>query len=204
MNYNNMSKEKLIEILIQKDNMLEKLRAENEELNYWANIDAMTGVLNKKSGLEVLEREFELSNNSMDNLVICFIDVDGLKIVNDTFGHKEGDKLLINITKILKESIRKTDFVIRMGGDEFLVVFPQMTIKEVNNVLERVLVLLDEINNANEKYNLSISYGFYQYERETKKELTINELIKRADAEMYKMKREKRRNYTKNVEKYKC
>lgn len=199
-----MSKEKLIEILIQKDNMLEKLRAENEELNYWANIDAMTGVLNKKSGLEVLEREFELSNNSMDNLVICFIDVDGLKIVNDTFGHKEGDKLLINITKILKESIRKTDFVIRMGGDEFLVVFPQMTIKEVNNVLERVLVLLDEINNANEKYNLSISYGFYQYERETKKELTINELIKRADAEMYKMKREKRRNYTKNVEKYKC
>lgn len=204
MNYNNMSKEKLIEILIQKDNMLEKLRAENEELNYWANIDAMTGVLNKKSGLEVLEREFELSNNSMDNLVICFIDVDGLKIVNDTFGHKEGDKLLINITKILKESIRKTDFVIRMGGDEFLVVFPQMTIKEVNNVLERVLVLLDEINNANEKYNLSISYGFYQYERETKKELTINELIKRADEEMYKMKREKRRNYTKNVEKYKC
>lgn len=204
MNYNNMSKEKLIEILIQKDNMLEKLRAENEELNYWANIDAMTGVLNKKSGLEVLEREFELSNNSRDNLVICFIDVDGLKIVNDTFGHKEGDKLLINITKILKESIRKTDFVIRMGGDEFLVVFPQMTIKEVNNVLERVLVLLDEINNANEKYNLSISYGFYQYERETKKELTINELIKRADAEMYKMKREKRRNYTKNVEKYKC
>lgn len=199
-----MSKEKLIEILIQKDNMLEKLRAENEELNYWANIDAMTGVLNKKSGLEVLEREFELSNNSMDNLVICFIDVDGLKIVNDTFGHKEGDKLLINITKILKESIRKTDFVIRMGGDEFLVVFPQMTIKEVNNVLERVLVLLDEINNANEKYNLSISYGFYQYERETKKELTINELIKRADEEMYKMKREKRRNYTKNVEKYKC
>lgn len=184
--------------------MLEKLRAENEELNYWANIDAMTGVLNKKSGLEVLEREFELSNNSRDNLVICFIDVDGLKIVNDTFGHKEGDKLLINITKILKESIRKTDFVIRMGGDEFLVVFPQMTIKEVNNVLERVLVLLDEINNANEKYNLSISYGFYQYERETKKELTINELIKRADAEMYKMKREKRRNYTKNVEKYKC
>lgn len=199
-----MSKKKLIEILIQKDNMLEKLRAENEELNYWANIDAMTGVLNKKSGLEVLEREFELSNNSRDNLVICFIDVDGLKIVNDTFGHKEGDKLLINITKILKESIRKTDFVIRMGGDEFLVVFPQMTIKEVNNVLERVLVLLDEINNANEKYNLSISYGFYQYERETKKELTINELIKRADAEMYKMKREKRRNYTKNVEKYKC
>lgn len=199
-----MSKEKLIEILIQKDNMLEKLRAENEELNYWANIDAMTGVLNKKSGLEVLEREFELSNNSRDNLVICFIDVDGLKIVNDTFGHKEGDKLLINITKILKESIRKTDFVIRMGGDEFLVVFPQMTIKEVNNVLERVLVLLDEINNANEKYNLSISYGFYQYERETRKELTINELIKRADAEMYKMKREKRRNYTKNVEKYKC
>jgi len=202
VSYNNISKERLIEILIQKDDILQELRVENKKLNYWANIDAMTGVLNKKSGLETLEKELKLPNNNNDNLVICFIDVDGLKIVNDNLGHEEGDKLLINVTKILKESIRKTDFVIRMGGDEFLIVFPGTTMKEVNKAWARVLRSLDEINKNNEKYNLSISYGFYEYGKEVGKELTINELIKGADVEMYKMKRERRRNYAENVEKY--
>lgn len=201
MNYDNMSKEKIIEILIQKDDMLRKLWEENKKLNYLASIDAMTGALNRKSGLELLEREFKLLNINNENLVICFVDVDGLKIINDTFGHEEGDKLLINATKILKESIRKTDFVIRMGGDEFLVVFPETSMKEANKVWGRILKSVEEINKDNEKYNLSLSYGFYEYSKETEKKLTINELIKRADMEMYKVKRKRRRNFGINVEK---
>lgn len=201
MNYDNMSKEKIIEILIQKDDMLRKLWEENKKLNYLASIDAMTGALNRKSGLELLEREFKLLNINNENLVICFVDVDGLKIINDTFGHEEGDKLLINATKILKESIRKTDFVIRMGGDEFLVVFPETSMKEANKVWGRILKSVEEINKDNEKYNLSLSYGFYEYSKETEKKLTINELIKRADIEMYKVKRKRRRNFGINVEK---
>ncbi|WP_434799205.1 GGDEF domain-containing protein [Terrisporobacter vanillatitrophus] len=201
MNYDNMNREKLIEILIHKEDMLQKLWLENKKLNYFASIDAMTGVLNKKSGLELLEREFKLSNSNDKNMVICFIDVDGLKIINDTFGHEEGDKLLISTAKILKESIRKTDFVIRMGGDEFLVVFPKTTMKEVNTVWGRILKLVEEINKNNEKYNLSFSYGFYEYGKETEKNLTSKELIKRADTEMYRIKRGKKRNYAINVEK---
>lgn len=187
-----MNKENLIELLIQKDELLQKLWLENKNLNYLASIDVMTGVLNRKSGLELLEREFKLSNINNENLVICFIDVDGLKIINDTFGHEEGDKLLISAAQILKESIRKTDFVIRMGGDEFLVVFPETSIKEVNKLQERILKLIEEINKNNEKYNLSLSCGFYEYSKKTEKKLTINELIKSADKEMYKVKREKR------------
>lgn len=196
-----MNKEKIIEILIQKDDMLRKLWLENKKLNYLASTDAMTGVLNRKSGLEMLEREFKLSNINNKNLVICFVDVDGLKIINDTFGHEEGDKLLMSAAKILKESIRKTDFVIRMGGDEFLVVFPETTMKEANKVWGRILKLVEEINKNNEKYNLSLSSGFYEYTKETEKKLTINELIKKADVEMYKVKRERRRIYAINVEK---
>lgn len=193
MSYNNISKETLIEILIQKDDMLEELRLENEKLSYLASIDGMTGVLNKKSGLGFLEREFKLSQSNNKNLVVCFIDVDGLKTINDSFGHGEGDKLLMCIAKILKEGIRKTDFVIRMGGDEFLIVFPGTTMKEVNKAWGRVLRSLDEINKNNEKYNLSISYGFYEYIKKMEEKLSTSEIIKNADIEMYKMKREKRR-----------
>lgn len=193
MSYNNISKERLIEILIQKDDMLEELRLENKKLSYLASIDGMTGVLNKKSGLGFLEREFKLSQSNNKNLVVCFIDVDGLKTINDNFGHGEGDKLLTCIAKILKEGIRKTDFVIRMGGDEFLIVFPGTTMKEVNKAWGRVLRSLDENNKNNEKYNLSISYGFYEYIKKMEVKLSTSEIIKNADIEMYKMKREKRR-----------
>ncbi|MGN9163022.1 GGDEF domain-containing protein [Clostridium sulfidigenes] len=193
MSYNNVSKERLIEILIQKDDMLEELRLENKKLSYLANIDGMTGVLNKKSGLGFLEREFKLSQSNNKNLVVCFIDVDGLKTINDNFGHGEGDKLLTCIAKILKEGIRKTDFVIRMGGDEFLIVFPETTMQEVNKVWERILKLVEKINGNYEKYNLSISYGFYEYIKKMEEKLSTSEIIKNADIEMYKMKREKRR-----------
>lgn len=201
MNYDNMNREKLIEMLIHKEDMLQKLLLENKNLNHFASIDAMTGALNKKSGLELLEREFKLSNSNDKNMVICFVDVDGLKIINDTFGHEEGDKLLISTSKLLKESIRKTDFVIRMGGDEFLVIFPKATMKEVRIVWERVIKLIEEINKNNKKYNLSLSYGFYEYSKKTEKKLTSNEIIKMADKEMYKIKRRKKKNYAMNVEK---
>lgn len=190
-----MDKEKLIEILIEKDNLLRELRLKNKKLNYIASIDAMTGVLNRKSGLELLEREFNFSNIINRNMVVCFVDVDKLKYINDTFGHEEGDKLLINLASILKNSIRKTDFVIRMGGDEFLIVFPQTTMKDANKVWYRILKMVEESNEANEKYNLSLSYGFYEYGKEIENKLTINDLIRRADIEMYKIKSVKKEDF---------
>lgn len=201
MNYYNMNRKKLVEILIQKDEMLQKLRLENKKLNYLVSTDSMTGVLNRKSGLGLLERELKLAKDIDKNLIISFIDVDGLKIINDTFGHEQGDKLLISVAEILKKSIRKTDFAIRMGGDEFLVVFPKTTMKEVNTVWGRIIKLVEESNKNNEKYNLSLSYGIYEYSKETEKKLTSKELIKMADTEMYRIKRGKKRNYAINVEK---
>lgn len=188
MYYDNIDKEKLIKILMEKDKKILRLQLQNKKLNYLASIDAMTGVLNRKSGLELLGKEFILSNTNNGTMVVCFIDVDKLKYINDTFGHEEGDKLLKNAALILKNSIRKTDFVIRMGGDEFLVVFPQTTMKEANKVWYRILKTVEEINESNEKYNLSLSYGFYEYRKDKGKKLNVNELIRRADLEMYKIK----------------
>lgn len=193
-----MDKETLIKILKDRDIMLKNLYLEKEKLNYYASTDAMTGALNRRSGLELLNRELNLSKINDKNFVVCFVDVDRLKVINDTFGHEEGDKSLISIAKILRESIRKTDFIIRMGGDEFLIVFSQTTVKETNKVLRRICRRLEKINKSNDNYNLSLSYGFYEYNKKMQREVSINDLIKRADSEMYKKKMQKRRNF-KNI-----
>ncbi|HDK7156405.1 TPA: diguanylate cyclase [Clostridium botulinum] len=195
MNYKNMDKEELIKILIQKDEILKRLYLEKEKLNYYAGTDAMTGTLNRRSGLSLLNKELNLSKNNSKNLVVCFIDVDKLKRINDAFGHEEGDKVLIKVAKTLKESVRKTDFVIRMGGDEFLIVFPETTMKEANKVWYRISRRVEDLNKYSHNYNLSLSYGFYEYSKETQKKICINDLIKKADAEMYKEKLKKRRNF---------
>lgn len=120
-NYSNT--ERLIEIIKEKDNEIQKLQEERRKLKYYASIDDMTGVLNRRAGLELLNKQFESTKEIKEKMVICYIDVDNLKMINDTFGHNEGDELLISMTKIMKESIRKDDFLIRIGGDEFLAVF---------------------------------------------------------------------------------
>lgn len=195
MDYEDMDKETLIKTLREKDVVLKRLCLEKEKLNYYANIDVMTGVLNRRAGLELLDKEFSLSKINDKNLVACFIDVDRLKIINDTFGHEEGDKLLINVGKILKESIRKTDFVIRMGGDEFLIVFPETTMREVNKVWYRIYKGIKETNENNGNYNFSLSCGFCEYGEKVQNEMSVTDLIEKADAEMYKKKLKKSRNF---------
>lgn len=188
-----MDKEKLIKILVQKDHMLKRLYLEKEKLNYYANMDVMTGVFNRRAGLELLNKEFNLSRKNEKNIVVCFIDVDRLKIINDTFGHEEGDKTLINAAKVLRESIRKTDFIIRMGGEEFLIAFPKTVMKEVNKIWYEVCKKVDKVNENNDNHNLSFSYGFYECSQEMIHKLSINDLIRNADQEMYKNKIKKRK-----------
>lgn len=197
MNYKDMDKETLIKILSQKDDMLKRVCLEKEKLNYYASTDVMTGALNRRAGLELLGKEVNNSKINGKNMVVCFVDVDRLKLINDTFGHGEGDKVLISVSKILRESITKTDFVIRMGGDEFLVVFPETTMKEVNKAWYKICRRVEVSNTRSDNYNLSLSYGFYEYSQDMKNTMSINELIGKADAEMYK---NKTKNKMKNKE----
>lgn len=197
MNYKDMDKETLIKILSQKDDMLKRVCLEKEKLNYYASTDVMTGALNRRVGLELLGKEVNNSKINGKNMVVCFVDVDRLKLINDTFGHGEGDKVLISVSKILRESITKTDFVIRMGGDEFLVVFPETTMKEVNKAWYKICRRVEVSNTRSDNHNLSLSYGFYEYSQDMKNTMSINELIGKADAEMYK---NKTKNKMKNKE----
>jgi diguanylate cyclase (GGDEF)-like protein len=193
VDYEDMDRKMLIRILREKDAAIEKLCIEIKKLNYYATTDVMTGALNRSSGLEMLNRELDLSRTGNRNLVVCFADVDGLKAVNDNLGHQEGDKLLINTVKILKGSIRKADFVIRMGGDEFLVVFPGVTMEEVHKIWHRIEEKLKECNENNGNYNFSLSCGFCECRKGMQCEISVEDLIKNADFEMYKGKLQKKK-----------
>ncbi|MBA5851517.1 GGDEF domain-containing protein [Clostridium sp. cel8] len=186
MNYDDIDKKTLIKILRRKDALIKKLK-------YYASTDFMTEVLNRRSGLKLLDKKLNLSKINNGSIVVCFVDVDGLKRINDNFGHQEGDKLLINTAEVLKNNIRKTDFLVRMGGDEFLVVFPDTKVEEVHKIWNRIYVKLDEINKNNNRYNFSLSYGLCEYKKHIQGDMTINELIKIADNDMYKRKLQKKK-----------
>lgn len=167
-----------------------EIKDAQKKLQVYATTDILTGTLNRRAGLIVLEKQIQLCKRNEWDLMICYIDVDGLKVVNDTYGHQEGDDYILFITNVLKEIIRESDGLCRMGGDEFLLVLPECDMKKGQQVLRRIEKALNENNVRKAKpYKLGISYGLIAYDFEEQPQ--IGSLIIRADMEMYKHKHNK-------------
>jgi len=117
------------------------------------------------------------------------IDVNNLKIVNDTLGHTAGDQLLINLSYLLKRNFEKYGKVARMGGDEFLVIMEDTNKNVAKNKMDKFLVELDKFNNRPEKkYTISLSYGIASTDE--KDGLNSHDIYVLSDKRMYKMKQE--------------
>jgi diguanylate cyclase (GGDEF)-like protein len=102
---------------------LDRLRVLQERvriLDERASIDELTGLLRRGAGLLALEREIDRARRSEGRLVVAFLDVDGLKRVNDELGHAAGDRLLCDVASVLRTRLRSYDLVMRWGGDEFV------------------------------------------------------------------------------------
>jgi diguanylate cyclase (GGDEF)-like protein len=93
--------------------------------------DELTGAYRRGAGLEELEREMARARRTGKNLVAAYVDVDGLKAVNDTHGHSAGDELLRAVAESLRHRMRTYDLLVRLGGDEFLCVLPGVSVDEV-------------------------------------------------------------------------
>ena len=129
--------------------MTEKLRNREEELNlnkqelqYICYHDAMTGLYNR-AFFEV--EMLRLEGIKAKNIGIVVIDLDGLKVVNDTLGHSIGDKLLLDAAKILIENVRDSDVVARIGGDEFVLLLPNCTLVVIETVCIRINKVSDKL-----------------------------------------------------------
>ena len=132
------------------------LAASEAFLREKAERDALTGILNRYMFQQVSEilREREMS------LVLLLIDVDKFKEVNDTFGHTEGDRILARVAKLLNDSFRGTDYVFRIGGDEFAAILPDVNESNVESIRRKLLRINDRLRRGEDGYTpVSLSIG---------------------------------------------
>ncbi|OEH84607.1 hypothetical protein BHU72_08920 [Desulfuribacillus stibiiarsenatis] len=173
--------------LIQLRDECQRLTHELDKWKEYARKDDMTEILNKREGKKMLNHEIEVARTTGNPLTICFVDIDDLKTINDVLGHMEGDNLILNTARILKENIRKHDVVYRFGGDEFVIIFPNTTHQEAQEVCCRIEKKIEDYNLQSTKFKLNISYGVCQYP--TMNMPSITEYIQLADKKMYDMKK---------------
>lgn len=161
------------------------------KLEKLARIDSMTGCYNRGYGLELLDRQIKLSLRSKSPLLLAFLDIDKFKPINDNFGHDEGDLVLKEVVKLFKSTLREVDIICRMGGDEFLLIFPDNSLKEAPLIKERLDKDLIRLNQTLKKpYKIGLSIGLSEYNPDTP--LSMDELIRMADKKMYEDKKDKK------------
>ncbi len=168
-----------------------KLKSYQSKLEFYAFTDSMTGVPNRRTGIMILEKELMLAPLKDGALALCYLDVDGLKHVNDSYGHAEGDSMLQTIVSAIEVSIRNIDLLSRMGGDEFLIIFPGCREEDADQIMKRITEKLDEYDKTGAKpFKHEFSYGIVAVDKESERD--TNELIKAADQKMYAQKLKKR------------
>jgi diguanylate cyclase (GGDEF)-like protein len=152
--------------------------------------DDLTGLNNRRGFLSLAAQYLKLVNRQKINTFLFYADVDRFKHINDTYGHSEGDKVLVDIANILKKSFRDSDIIARIGGDEFVVLpigFNEFDPEIIHKRIRENFKLLNY--EYNRKYTVSISVGIAHYN--AKKPCSIEELLDIADKLMYKDKKAK-------------
>lgn len=163
---------------------LEENEKLNKNLEYLAMTDTLTGTYPRSAGIEIINDEIKHCKRLGTQMALIFIDVDGLKNVNDTHGHAQGDKFLQIIIENFKQRVRTTDHIVRMGGDEFIIALPQCDLSNASELIEQVKQSLE--NCTIMTVRPTFSYGITLYDPGSS--VTLNELIEEADLLMYQDK----------------
>jgi len=160
------------------------------ELGSLALSDELTGLYNRRGFLALAERQLKLGRRSGRAILVFFADVDGLKQINDKFGHKEGDLALVHAAQVLEKTFRDSDIVARFGGDEFAVLALEVSGHSESTIRARLEQNLHELNAQQSRYTLSISLGAMRFDpRSPKSPASIEQLMIQADEAMYEEKR---------------
>ena len=157
-------------------------------LNSKAYMDPGTGIHNRLFFDEYMESVLEEGRE----VTLCYLDLDGLKYVNDHYGHNQGDNYIRSFVSLMKSSVRSTDIFARIGGDEFCVVIPEVEKETAEKKFAELLEMFVAENK--EEYPVSFSYGVVEIRRIGKR-MTLEEIIKTADAQMYECKRRNKERY---------
>jgi diguanylate cyclase (GGDEF)-like protein len=152
--------------------------------------DYLTGLLNRQQIDElILTRILDVDKKGGFSLIM--LDMDDFKLINDKYGHTEGDRALIRLSEILQDTVKKIDRVARFGGDEFIILLEEDRTEKILEVIDRIRESMKNENSVNERpYDLSVSIGYSIYSQNENKNL--QELLHSVDQKMYLDKSRKR------------
>lgn len=154
--------------------------------------DDLTGINNRRGFFAIGERLLKLAKREKKGLFMLYGDLDGLKEINDTFGHQEGDRVLADFAEILRMVYRETDVIARIGGDEFAVLPVGTTGDCIDRITARLQEKIDSYNAASDgRYTLSVSVGITSFDPESP--CSLDELLVQADKIMYERKTYKKK-----------
>lgn len=159
-----------------------------EEFKKLATIDALTELYNRRYFIEQADKEYLRAKRYDLSLSLISIDIDHFKKVNDNYGHPAGDKVLIEVSKLLKKSLRETDVLARIGGEEFSILLPETTATEALVFAERIRIAQSDLRISGDwqgEIQLSVSIGISSYQVD---DLDFDELFSRADKALYQAK----------------
>lgn len=159
-----------------------KHRLLEDQLRHQASIDSLTGLANRRRLTEVLQVEIGRSKRTGREFSLVMLDLDGLKYINDQFGHATGDRALCRLAQIIEDCSRSVDTAARHGGDEFALVLPETGLVAASLVAQRICEFLER---QPEEPLLSVSVGIASYPGEAS---TIETLLHAADKALYAMK----------------
>ncbi|KAK0637760.1 putative diguanylate cyclase YegE [Lasiodiplodia hormozganensis] len=158
--------------------------------------DDLTRLHNRRGFLALARQQLKSAERTRKPLLLLFADLDGLKHVNDAYGHAAGDGLIAEAGRVLREAFRASDVVARLGGDEFAVLMPETDVGGSGALLGRLRAGVEEANGRNNgggerKYKLELSLGLTSFDPARPE--TLDGLLDRADALMYEHKRARKR-----------
>ena len=160
--------------------------------------DDLTGLYNRRGLLKHAAPYFDFASRQKQALLLLFIDLDGMKRINDEYGHNEGDNALVATAKILNRSFRNSDIIARLGGDEFAIVVTDLNAKKEDAIarLTDNLRLYNSSEQCRHKLSFSIGVAALEPQRMT----CFEELLEQADQAMYEQKRMKKRRESERIQ----
>jgi two-component system, cell cycle response regulator len=164
------------------------LRKTNIRLEELSNTDGLTKIFNRRHFMSLFESEFDRAVRYGGTLSYVMCDIDNFKSFNDRYGHLIGDKILVGIGKIFKDSLRKHDLVARYGGEEFALILPETDDAGSFSVSERYRAVIESTQFGTPELPLRVTASFGITSFPKFKPSSIDEMIKQADEALYKAK----------------
>ena len=185
---------RIFNIIIEEIKLLMRVRWLYSETKFLSITDGLTGLYNRRYFQQALEREFARARRYKNDVSIFMLDIDHFKQINDNYGHQFGDKVIAEISAIIKNSLRKTDYIARYGGEEIVAILPETNIERALIPIERLrkTIEMHDFKYMDQNVRVTVSIGVSQYPSDID---TIQELIAHADKALYEAK-ESGRNRT--------